>query len=341
MAAGNEVIIMKKNIAIIWLIGLTYSGFARDTRLEMSLTGKWRFEIGDDMDYSRSDFDDSDWEWARVPGCWEDFGFPGYDGYAWYRNKFRVPAGLESKSLRLKLGRIDDTDQVFVNGEHLGGLGTPPPDYHTAFDVQRDYYVPNVLLNFGKENVIAIQVYDAGGCGGIYTGEIGLYSEKTIDLIMNLAGKWKFTIGDQMKYKEVNYDDSRWDQIMVPSTWEANNLADYDGYGWYRKKVVIDKNLASEKLILTLGKIDDIDEIYFNGVRIGRTGNFPGEEHASPNDTYYRQDRYYIIPPNLIRWNRENTIAVRVFDVWNIGGIYEGPIGLTTRTKYMKFMKIW
>ena len=331
---------MNRKIPMIAILSLGSVVFARDTRLEVTLTGKWRFEIGDDREYSKRDFDDSNWEWGRVPSCWEDFGFPGYDGYAWYRHTFTVPVELKTKSLRLKLGRIDDVDRVWLNGQYVNGLGTPAPDYRTAFDSQRDYYLPNELLNFGDENVIAVQVFDGGGCGGIYGGEIGLYSEQTIDLVMNLAGKWKFFVGDNDKFKDPHFNDSKWDDIMVPSTWESNGLADYDGYGWYRKKVTLDRELSSEKLILVLGKIDDMDEIYFNGTRIGRTGSFPGEIYGNANNSTWNQDRFYFIPPHLIRWNGDNTIAVRVYDVWNIGGIYEGPIGITTRSKYMRFKKI-
>jgi hypothetical protein len=338
---GKEVVDMRKKNYIACFIILAGNTFARETRLEVSLAGKWRFEIGNEKEYSQAGFDDSQWEWGRVPSCWEDFGFPGYDGFAWYRQRFVVPAELQNKSLRLKLGRIDDVDKVYLNSQYVGGLGTVSPDYRTAFDQQRDYYLPNDMVKFGDENVLAVQVFDAGGCGGIYAGEIGIYSEKTVDLILNLAGKWKFTTGDNEKFKEINFNDSKWQMMMVPSTWDANGLADYDGYGWYRKNVHLDEALDTDKLILVLGKIDDMDEVYFNGVRIGRTGVFPGEIYGNANNSYYNQDRYYIIPPYLIKWNAENTIAVRVYDVWNIGGIYEGPIGITTRDQYMRYMKIW
>ena len=42
-----------------------------------------------------------------MPGTWEDQGFPGYDGYAWYRIRFQMPTQYNNKTLVLKLGYIE------------------------------------------------------------------------------------------------------------------------------------------------------------------------------------------------------------------------------------------
>src|SRR5262245_27261333 len=65
---------------------------AQDARRIVSLAGAWKFEIGDNPRYRERDFDDSKWEKIRVPGAWENQGFPGYDGFAWYRRSFHTPA---------------------------------------------------------------------------------------------------------------------------------------------------------------------------------------------------------------------------------------------------------
>ena len=63
---------------------------AQHMRRVVSLTGMWKFEIGDNPKFSERGFDDSKWEKIRVPGTWENQGFPGYDGYAWYRRSFHT-----------------------------------------------------------------------------------------------------------------------------------------------------------------------------------------------------------------------------------------------------------
>jgi len=89
---------------------------AMDLEKVIDLKGEWRFEIGDNQDFARPNFNDSKWEKMKVPSRWEDQGFPGYDGYAWYRISFKAPQKMQTHHLYLKLGRIDDVDRVYLNG---------------------------------------------------------------------------------------------------------------------------------------------------------------------------------------------------------------------------------
>lgn len=57
-----------------------------------------------------------------------------------------------------------------------------------------------------------------------------------LDRLLNLRGDWKFSIGDNTKWAEVNYDDSSWEEIYVPRRWESEGFNGYDGYAWYRTK---------------------------------------------------------------------------------------------------------
>ncbi|MBN2357601.1 glycoside hydrolase [candidate division KSB1 bacterium] len=304
---------------------------------ELDLNGSWRFEIGDDPVYATNLFDDSEWEMIRVPGRWEDQGFPGYDGYAWYRTTFLLSAQLRDKTLFIHLGRIDDVDRVYLNGHLINGEGRFPPDFESAYTVDRWYYLPSSYLNSEGANLIAVQVYDDFLEGGIISGSIGIYSTRhQPDLLADLTGFWKFKTGDNLGWADDNFKDADWDSILVPILWEFQGYEDYDGYAWYRKKIIIKNEWQRETLILALGKIDDMDEVYFNGQRIGSTGRFPVHD-ANPNNVFWLYERFYTIPSSLVRWSGENTIAVRVYDIWIDGGIYEGPIGLMTRESYQKY----
>jgi sialate O-acetylesterase len=42
---------------------------------------------------------------------------------------------------------------------------------------------------------------------------------------------------------------------------------------------------------------------------------------------------------NALKPGEENVLAVRVYDGYLNGGIYEGPIGIITQDKYRKFWK--
>src|SRR6185503_19354664 len=73
-----------------------------------------------------------------------------------------------------------------------------------------------------------------------------------------------------------------------------------------------------------LAKIDDVDEVYLNGVLIGKSGSFPDD--ASGYITKWDEEREYHLATNnpSIRWDKENIIAVKVYDGGGPGGIFGG-----------------
>ncbi len=314
--------------------------FGKEYRKIVDLNTNWKFEIGDDSTRSRIDFDDTYWEEINVPSSWEDQGFPGYDGYAWYRIKFNVDEEFRNRSVILHLGWIDDVDETFLNGELVGYSGGFPPKYYTNAHSDRKYMIPNEIVNFGGENVLAIRVYDHSGTGGIVRGRNGIYVEKD-ELVpdIKLASKWKFQTGDKPEeWKAVSFDDSTWEELKVPTLWDYQGYKDYDGIAWYRTKVFIPKDYKEKRLILLVGKIDDLDETYINGQLVGSTGKI--EEDYSKiwvAHEFHQKLRAYYISPNVLKYGEENVIAVRVYDGTTYGGIYEGPLGIVSRKKFIKW----
>ena len=152
-----------------------------------------------------------------------------------------------------------------------------------------------------------------------------LYAQNLLD------NNWKFTTGDDSSWMRPAFGDSKWVDARIGEVWENWGFQNYDGYGWYRKQVVIPATLKKEAmknggLILRLARIDDADYTYFNGTLIGKTGEFP------PNYVgRYDIDRVYAIPANLVLWGKPNTIAVRVYDQSGGGGIYGSDISLIVR----------
>ncbi len=158
---------------------------AAPARTRIDLTGRWRFkgdweENGLAEGWQGREFDDSDWRELYVPGCWEEQGVitanprwrstepnDGYNGLAWYRRHFTVPADWGRDAVKFRSGGIDDMDWTFVNGTLVGS--TTEAD---AWDWDRDYLIPADLLKPGEDNVIAIRVCDTGGEGGIRWGPV-------------------------------------------------------------------------------------------------------------------------------------------------------------------------
>lgn len=307
----------------------------------IDLRGHWKFEIGDDMNWSKPDYNDKDWETIYVPNQWENEGFPGYDGYAWYRRTFDAEDLLDRNNLYLKLGYIDDCDEVYLNGHFIGHKGLFPPDFETAYQYERVYYIHQEYLNPGGKNTIAVRVYDIQLGGGIVRGDIGFYVKNSfLSPQINLAGKWKFKKGDEMDWKEENYNDTNWSEVFVPALWSQYGLKEYDGFGWYRKEFRIPAQYNDERLILLLGKIDDMDEVYLNGNKIGHTGRmYSDPDRNSIDNNDYIKDRAYTIPPHSLHEDGVNVLAVRVYDGWLYGGIYDGPVGIVTRDRYVEWQR--
>ena len=140
----------------------------------IELNKGWKFKIGDSVGWSSTQYNDKGWKDANVSVPWEDQGYDGYDGFGWYRLHLVVPSSLKEKaflkdSLHFDLGMLDDGAEVYLNNQLVyknwvtGGIknGTYGPG---SFSVASN----NPALQWGKENVISVRVFDTGGAGGVY-----------------------------------------------------------------------------------------------------------------------------------------------------------------------------
>jgi len=110
-------------------------------------------------------FTDNDWEPIRVPQLWEDHLKKNYDGWGWYRTHFNLPAEAKGKAVYINLGMIDDVDWTYINGSFLGSKEGWQEIRRYAIQPGDSLYSK---LNFGGDNVIAVQILDTGGGGGLY-----------------------------------------------------------------------------------------------------------------------------------------------------------------------------
>src|SRR4051794_22834251 len=153
-------------------------------RFSVDLAGQtWKFRTGDDVAWAAPDFDDASWQNRLVPDDWNTTAEVNYDGFAWYRIAFNLPArpaGMTDAAVIANMGFIDDADPTYLNGVAIGSTGAFPPSFDSAWDEPREYYPPDGLLVWGGRNVIAIRMYDGTGGGGFYKGPIGLFSKASL-----------------------------------------------------------------------------------------------------------------------------------------------------------------
>lgn len=136
---------------------------------------------------------------------------------------------------------------------------------------------------------------------------------------------WYFQMGDSPEFATPQYAHQQWQIVGIGQQWEKiKGNENADGIGWYRCEVIVPKSMRRQirkggGLMISLGKIDDADETYFNGVLIGKSGELP-PKNISAWDT----ERHYTIPAKLVRYDAPNIIAIRCADWGGGGGMYAG-----------------
>ncbi|MBR2233909.1 MAG: acetylxylan esterase [Prevotella sp.] len=146
---------------------------------------------------------------------------------------------------------------------------------------------------------------------------------------LRLNDSWKFSAGDNMEWSQPKFNDSQWADLKTTDFWEAQDYYDLEGFAWYRQQVAVPKAWKSAVksqggLYLSYSNADDADEAFFNGVSIGKTGDFP--------PTYQGRNgvlRKYFVPAKLIKFDKPNTVALRVYDGGGQGGVMSNDIYLS------------
>jgi len=102
-------------------------------------------------------------------------------------------------------------------------------------------------------------------------------------------------------------DDTSWKTVAVPGNWQAIGLGQFDGIVWYRKEFELET--IPKTAALGLAAIDDGDETWVNGTKVGETPN--------SWDTY----RKYDLPKGVLKKGK-NVVTVRIEDLAWGGGIH-------------------
>jgi len=119
---------------------------------------------------------------------------------------------------------------------------------------------------------------------------------------------------------KANYNDSEWKEMYLPGIYDNNvNGGEFDGAIWFRKSVYIDD--VTSDYVLTIGAVDDMDETYVNGHKVGGLIGIG----------YWNKKREFKIPKSILN-KGENTIAIRAIDAEGKGEILE-PMTLNSKNK--------
>ena len=130
-------------------------------------TDGWRFRTDPKADghlqkWYEPTYNDSAWLPIKIGAAWEEQG-QKYDGVAWYRGAFDLPAKPQCLAVEIAFGGVDEVAWVWINGQYVGqhDLGTEGWDKPFALDVTKE-------LKWGERNQITVRVYDSAYAGGIW-----------------------------------------------------------------------------------------------------------------------------------------------------------------------------
>ena len=139
----------------------------------------------------------------------------------------------------------------------------------------------------------------------------------------------RFRKGDNPAWSQAGFNDSDWQVLSLEKDWTLQGIQNPYGYAWYRIHLVIPSSLkqgSTDRIVLDLGPIDDADETFLNGTLVGKTGSNPGDAAGFVGE--WQTPRRYLVEPKLVRWDKDNVIAVRVYNGGDPGGFYARPICL-------------
>ncbi len=208
----------------------------------MKLDNNWKFMKGDNLDYAKADFDDSDWKEIRVDKTWEAQNYKNHFGFIWYRLHIEIPSEIKKnadseRDIIFNLGKVDDFDQVYLNGELIGANtqsaveGSEVKDSFTEAEnffhyKKRRYLVPinSSLIKWDDENIIAVRVFDWTGDNRLLAGDLsvdlsenydylklemqrGIFEKTGKDLLKNIRisnNSETYFIGGELEIKGIN-----------------------------------------------------------------------------------------------------------------------------------------
>jgi beta-galactosidase len=121
----------------------------------------------------------------------------------------------------------------------------------------------------------------------------------------------RYTINEQWRYAPgsidgaaaADFDDSAWQAVNVPHTWNAVDAFDKTatyrrGVGWYRKRLRLDPALRGKRLFLYFEGANQVADVFVNGRHVGR--------HLGGYTAFVFEIT------DLVTFDRHNVIAVRV-----------------------------
>jgi hypothetical protein len=160
-------------------------------------------------------------------------------------------------------------------------------------------------------------------------------------LVQNFNQSWKFKRSDVTGADATTFDDSSWDNIGLPHSFNLPTFVNakfYAGYGWYRKHFTVPDSWSGKNVFLEFQAAFDQAQIYVNGTKVGEhIGGYNG---------------FSIDITSAIKTG-DNVVAVRLNNNWNAqippitgdhtfqGGLYRNVFIVVTDPLHITWYGTW
>lgn len=127
-------------------------------------------------------------------------------------------------------------------------------------------------------------------------------------VVYTINDGWKFQKGSPVEAQLTGYDDSLWEVVNIPHTWNDKDGDDetpgfYRGPAWYRKQLFVDKSQEGRQAVIYFEGANQEVQLYLNGSFIG--------EHKGG------YTRFCFDITSKLRYGGENLFAICVSNAYN------------------------
>ncbi|MBN1695893.1 MAG: adenylate/guanylate cyclase domain-containing protein [Spirochaetales bacterium] len=123
------------------------------------LAKDWKYSAGDNPDYASPEFDDAAWKSIQFPAVNFYYDLEKSNIY-WFRKTFYVSESLKGTPLGYACQKLPEATRLYLNGSLIATSGSMPPEHYFGTGaIPRSYILPDGLINYGGENIIAMKVY--------------------------------------------------------------------------------------------------------------------------------------------------------------------------------------
>lgn len=147
-----------------------------------------------------------------------------------------------------------------------------------------------------------------------------------------------FSPTDSPEFSSPDYDDSAWKVISFPLKAKDYSLfiQSESAIQWYRIHIKLPSYYPAKTLGINLGKISDVDQVWWNDIMIAQTGDIENSKSHACNKL-----RQYEIPSTVLIPGQDNVLSIRVRNTWRAdelpgrGSFYIGAYD-TIRSAFFK-----